>query len=248
MNRFIIVVPFYNVEQWIKTCLSSVKKQTYKNYICVVIDDISTDNSSLVVEKFIKNDDKFVFIKNIEKKYALKNIYDAILGSNPFDEDIIITLDGDDWFADENVLNILNFYYNDENCYMTYGSYNEFPTNNIGKCSKQIPKHVIDNQLYRNYEWSSSHLRTYKYWLWKKINKQDLLDTNGQFYKMTWDLAIMFPMLEMAGHKAKYIKELLYTYNLVNPLNDHKVDNGLQVRLEMEIRGKKKYDLFRKIT
>lgn len=248
MNRFIIVVPFYNVEQWIKTCLSSVKKQTYKKFICVVIDDISTDKSSLIIEKFIQDDDRFIFVKNTEKKYALRNIYDGILNSNPFDEDIIITLDGDDWFADENVLNILNSYYNDENCYMTYGSYKEFPSNIIGKYSRQIPEEVIQNNNYRNYQWCSSHLRSFKYKIWKKINKQDLLDTNGQFYKMTWDLAMMFPMLEMCGNKAKYVKEVLYVYNLNNPINDHKVDSGLQVRLEMEIRGKKKYNLFREIT
>ena len=59
---------------------------------------------------------------------------------------------------------------------------------------------------------------------------------------------MMFPMLEMCGNKAKYVKEVLYVYNLNNPINDHKVDSGLQVRLEMEIRGKKKYNLFREIA
>jgi glycosyltransferase involved in cell wall biosynthesis len=243
MNKFIVVVPFYNVEQWIKTCLSSAKKQTYKNFTCIVIDDISTDNSSLVVEKFIKDDDRFIFVKNTEKKYALRNIYDAILSANPSDEDIIVTLDGDDWFASEDVLNILNSYYNDENCYMTYGSYKEFPTNLIGRYAKQIPSNIINTNDYRNHEWCSSHLRSFKYKIWKRIDKQDLVDSSGQFYRMTWDLAIMFPMLEMCGNKAKYVKEILYIYNLNNPINDHKVDNTLQIKLEMEIRRKNKYNL-----
>lgn len=243
MNKFIIVIPFYNVEQWIKTCLSSVKKQTYKNFVCVITDDISTDKSSIIVEKFIKDDDRFIFIKNTEKKYALKNIYDAISIAKPEDEDVIITLDGDDWFASENVLNILNSYYKDENCFMTYGSYKEFPSNMVGKYSKQIPDSIIGSSDYRNYEWCSSHLRSFKYKIWKKVNKEDLIDKNGNFYKMTWDLAIMFPMLEMCGNKAKYVKEILYIYNLSNPINDHKVDNSLQIRIEKEIRGKNKYGL-----
>ena len=58
---------------------------------------------------------------------------------------------------------------------------------------------------------------------------------------MAWDLAFMFPMLEMAGHKSSYIKDIMYVYNVSNPLNDHKVDNALQINLEKEIRGKKPY-------
>ena len=58
---------------------------------------------------------------------------------------------------------------------------------------------------------------------------------------MTWDLAFMFPMLEMSGNKSEYIDKILYVYNLGNPLNDHKVDNTYQRKLEIEIRNKTKY-------
>lgn len=58
---------------------------------------------------------------------------------------------------------------------------------------------------------------------------------------MAWDLAFMFPMLEMSSYKSHYVKDMLYAYNLVNPLNDHKVDNTYQVKLEKEIRSKEKY-------
>jgi hypothetical protein len=58
---------------------------------------------------------------------------------------------------------------------------------------------------------------------------------------MTWDLAFMFPMLEMSGDKSEYIDKILYVYNVGNPLNDHKVDNTYQIILERQIRGKEKY-------
>jgi len=241
--HFKIIIPLYNVEKWIKKCIRSVKLQEYKNFQCILIDDISTDNSKSIIENEIKDDNRFHLIVNNEKGYALKNVFNAINHSNPNDNDIILTLDGDDWLASKNVLDVLVKYYQKDDCLMTYGSYLEYPSGNIGKFSKQIPQIVIENKTYRNHEWCSSHLRTFKYLLWKKIDIKDLLDIDGNFYKMTWDLSFMFPLLEMAGNKAKYVKEILYVYNLENPINDHKVDNGLQVRLEMEIRGKKKYDL-----
>lgn len=240
--HFKIIVPFYNVEKWILNCIRSVKLQDYKNFQCILVDDISTDNTVSIIEKEIANDDRFVLIKNKDKCFALENIYNAIKFSNPKDEDVIVTLDGDDWFASKKTLDILYANYQNFDCWMTYGSYVEYPTKNIGKFSKQIPQFVVDNNSFRKHEWCSSHLRTFKYKLWKKIDKADLLDENNKFYKMAWDLSFMFPMLEMAGDKSKYINDILYVYNLDNPLNDHKTDNRLQISLENKIRNKTSYN------
>ena len=40
-----IIVPVYNVEDYIEECLESLVKQTYKNLEIILIDDGSTDNS-----------------------------------------------------------------------------------------------------------------------------------------------------------------------------------------------------------
>tara|TARA_A100001391_G_scaffold204453_2_gene200228 strand:- start:5284 stop:7224 length:1941 start_codon:yes stop_codon:yes gene_type:complete len=215
--------------------------QKYKNYQCILLNDISTDSTREIIEKEIEGKDNFVLINREEKSFALKNIYDGIEYSNPKQEDIIVTLDGDDWFASADVLTKLNDIYNQKKCWMTYGSYIEYPSKQRGKFARQIPESVIRNNAFRESEWCSSHLRTFKYFLWSKIKKEDFLDTEGNFYRMAWDLAFMFPMLEMSSYKSHYVKDMLYAYNLVNPLNDHKVDNTYQVKLEKEIRSKEKY-------
>jgi glycosyltransferase involved in cell wall biosynthesis len=240
-NHFKIIIPLYNVEKWIKMCLRSIKAQTYKNFECIILDDLSTDGSVEVIRNEIKKDHRFKLVVNTEKAFALKNIYDGINLLNPAPEDIIVTLDGDDWFASKDVLKILNEEYNREGCWLTYGSYIEYPTKNRGKFAKKIPQQVIHSSTFRQHEWCSSHLRTFKYHLWSKIKKEDLLDTKGDFYRMTWDLAFMFPMLEMCGDKSHHIEKILYVYNVGNPLNDHKVDNSYQRQLEAEIRNKQKY-------
>ncbi len=71
---------------------------------------------------------------------------------------------------------------------------------------------------------------------------EDLISPYGAFYCMAWDQAMMFPMLEMSGHRAKFISEVLYIYNAANPLNDCKVDRQLQRSLETVIRMQKRYD------
>jgi len=241
-NHFKIVVPLYNVEKWIKICIRSVKAQSYKNFECILMDDISSDKTAEIIEREIQNDPRFRLIRNTEKAYALKNIYDGITLMAPSDEDVIITLDGDDWLSSPDVLSTLNKRYNETDCWITYGSYAEYPGGMRGKFARQIPLEYITNQQLRVQAWMSSHLRTFKYKLWRQIKKEDLLDTEGNFYRMTWDLAFMFPMLEMAGLKSQYIKDVLYIYNISNPLNDHKIDNQYQVKLENEIRAKAPYE------
>ena len=241
-NHFKIVVPLYNVEKWIKICIRSVKAQSYKNFECILMDDMSSDKTAEIIEREIQNDPRFRLIKNTDKAYALRNIYDGIALMEPSDEDIIITLDGDDWLSSPDVLSTLNKRYNEADCWITYGSYAEYPSGMLGKFARQIPLEYITNQQLRIQAWMSSHMRTFKYKLWRQIKKEDLLDTEGNFYRMTWDLAFMFPMLEMAGLKSQYIKDVLYIYNISNPLNDHKIDNQYQVKLENEIRAKAPYE------
>ena len=241
-NHFKIIVPFYNVEKWIKVCIRSLKAQTHTNFQCVLIDDLSTDSTEEIIKKEISGDERFALVRPETKSYALKNIYEGIAYSKPDAEDIIVTLDGDDWLAGPDVLKILNDRYNETDCWITYGSYAEYPSGTRGKFARQIPPEFITTASLRKQPWMSSHMRTFKYALWTNIKKRDLLDSEGNFYRMAWDLAFMFPMLEMAGLKSQYIEDILYIYNVSNPLNDHKVDNTYQRELEHQIRSKAPYN------
>jgi len=241
MSQIKIIVPFYNVEKWIKKCVKSIILQNVQDYECYFIDDMSTDKTVNIIEEMTEKDSRFKVIKNTEKKYALQNIYEAIRNSGNDPEDIIVTLDGDDFFATKNVLTKLTQVYNDYKCLMTYGSYIEYPSMQKGTFCRQIPESIIKNNHYRESSWLSSHLRTFKRTLWNEIDVSDLKDDNGKFYRMTWDMAFMFPMLEMAGPLAIHIPDILYVYNRENPINDDKVNHRLQIDTEQTIRNKKKY-------
>ena len=49
---FKIIVPNYNNEQWLDKCLSSILRQSFKDYKVVVIDDMSTDSSVDIIKKY----------------------------------------------------------------------------------------------------------------------------------------------------------------------------------------------------
>jgi glycosyltransferase involved in cell wall biosynthesis len=250
-THFKIIVPFYNAEQWIKRCIKSIQEQNYDNFQCVIVDDCSTDSSHQVVIEAIGDDDRFTFVSNDKNVGALENIVNAIKLSQPGDEDVIVTLDGDDWFSHNMTLSLVNSYYTDNKCWLTYGSYYEYPSMQAGKFSRnEVSKSTILKKSFRNEEWQTSALRTFKYFLWKEIKDEDLRNTQGNYYEAAWDLAFMFPMLEMSGDKIQHIKELVYVYNLGTDINDHKVPEKRRKQLayESEIRNKKKYNTYRTST
>jgi len=238
--KFKFVVPFFNCEKWVKKCINSIQSQKYKNFECLLIDDMSTDSSADIVKKEIADDPRFNLIQNREKKYALANIVNAIEEFNCDDDDVIILLDGDDWLASSLTLNKLCESY--DNCLMTYGSYVFNPSGVRGPEPSPYSDEVIKTNSFRKDKWRASHLRTFKYKLWKHLNHDDLKDESGKYYKMTYDQAIMLPLLEMAGDRSTYIPEILHVYNKDNPLNIDKNKAQEQYELAQKIRSKKSYN------
>lgn len=51
-----VIVPVYNGEKHIERCIKSIQEQTYKNLEIIIINDGSTDNTKVIVEKLAKKD------------------------------------------------------------------------------------------------------------------------------------------------------------------------------------------------
>ena len=240
--KFHFIVPGYNVSDWITKCITSIQKQDYKNYSVTYVDDVSTDNSANIFKQLAGNHDNFNIIINNDKNYALKNISNAIQTLNSESDDVIIVLDADDWLSSPQVLDYLNWFYQHNDCWMTYGSYMYYPFGDPGLEPSSYPKEVVEDNTYREDKWRATHLRTFKKKLWDKIDQQDFIDDDGEYYKMAYDQAMMLPMLEMAGEKAMYTPEILHVYNRANALNVDKLRQKEQHKTMLRIRKQKKYE------
>jgi len=235
---FNIIVPVFNSERFLEKCLNSIIKQSYKDFRVQVVDDCSTDSSYEVASDICANYDNFHLRKNSRRLGALNNINQMLsINIKEPSRTIDILLDGDDYLYSGDVLNILYEKYLNTNCLITYGSH----LSSNGVQGKKYPRLIREFNLYRKYFWYASHLKTFRHDLWLSINHKDLLDKNGKYFSVASDLAIMFPMLEMAGNRQEFIEDLLYVYNDQNPISDHKIRRKEQILAAKEIRDKRRY-------
>lgn len=237
-NRFVFIIPFRNVKDYITQCSNTIIGQNYKNWIAVFCDDESNDGTT----DYITKDKRFTIKRNEKRITALPNIHYGIVDSNLNDEDIICLLDGDDFLIRPDVLDILNRLYQD-NTLLTYGQY-IWPNGQPGHC---IPYTEETFAKLRSGGYWASHMRTFKYKLYKEMMNQDpelscYKDKNGDFYTITYDVAIMTPLMEIAGfNKIKFNPEPVYYYR-IHQQNDHFVDPNLQKSVADEIFAKSKFN------
>jgi len=224
---FCIVVIGGPAEPYVSRCLSSINSQTIKDWRCCVVLDPVGDGTFEKASTYAS--DRIEVLLNSEKKYALPNIIRSIEMLDPQDDDVIVTVDADDWLYSYDNSNpwtsleiVKSYYDSNPNLLLTHGSWYSYPdpsanTNNAAYTRAEFGGNI------RKIPWRASHLRTFKYKVWKHLNHEDLKDENGDFFMSAWDLAFMWPLLEMSGFdRIKFIPEHLYTYNQETPFNDAK--------------------------
>lgn len=91
-----VIIPVYNVEDYLYVCLNSILKQSYENFEVICIDDASTDSSLEILEYFAKKDSRVKILKNDSNRgpgFSRNRGLDVAEGK------YISFLDADDWFS-----------------------------------------------------------------------------------------------------------------------------------------------------
>lgn len=90
-----IIIPVYNVENYLKKCIDSILNQTYKYLDVILVDDGSTDKSGEICDEYSQMDDRITVIhKGNAGVSAARNDGIALAKG-----DYICFVDSDDWLA-----------------------------------------------------------------------------------------------------------------------------------------------------
>ena len=102
--RFSVIVPAYNVQDYIVSCIDSILKQSFRDYEIILVNDGSTDATFEHCQELCK---KNTCIKLVNKENgglsSARNV-----GINQAEGDYLLFLDGDDFWRDDDFLENLN--------------------------------------------------------------------------------------------------------------------------------------------
>lgn len=108
MVSLTVFTPTYNREDLLQRCFESLKRQTNKNFIWLIIDDGSTDNTREVVERWQREPLEFSLRYIYKENGGLHTAYNEAIAN--IDTELCVCIDSDDFMPDDAVEKILTFW------------------------------------------------------------------------------------------------------------------------------------------
>jgi glycosyltransferase involved in cell wall biosynthesis len=106
---FSIIIPTYNRCELVQKTIETIMSQDFNAWECIIINDGSTDNTAEIIPEFIRNDQRFIFVNQVNSERAISRNNGAKLALGKY----FIFLDSDDQFESNHLTQLHNFIVSD---------------------------------------------------------------------------------------------------------------------------------------
>ena len=186
-----IVIPAYNVEQYLKRCIESILNQTYDNLEIILIDDGSPDNCGIIMEQYAKKDKRIgVYHKKNGGLSDARNF-----GIHRVTGEYITFIDSDDWVSPYYISNLYKAIKKDDS---------DISASWFTEIYKENSKEVKGEEYLKNYKCLSRKTAL------EKMLYQDGIETSawGKLYKMDIFQDLRYPV-------GKLYEDIPVTYEIL---------------------------------
>lgn len=207
MNELVsVIVPIYNIEDYLPRCLLCIEKQTYRNLDIILVDDGSTDSSGKICDEYAKRDTRArVIHKQNGGLWTARNTgQDAALGN------YLWFPDGDDYFHYDIINQMLLAINKDGNEYdvalVGVSITNSFDGDVVSKLDDSKYRELTQEELITNL----FSLHFFDGFMWNKLYRRNLIQnlrTNDYQRSQDWDFSFR---VYLRTHKAIAMKNELY--------------------------------------
>ncbi len=242
MPKVTIVLPYYNVGDYIDKCLNSLLNQTYRDFEVFCVNDGSKDHSDEIVQKYVNQDNRFRrFVKTNGGLSDARNF-----GLKYVDSEYVMFLDSDDYFELKLLEKCVNKMIVD-NCDLAIYDYNQLFIRENRK--ELIREHFDENRIY-NPKVDKELVAYLSNAAWNKIYRTQLFKVNNIEYPTGYryeDLGTTFRYLTYC-ERVGFINQPLANYLIDRPNNisgssDVKIKDIL-IMVKMNVDFYKQHSLF----
>jgi glycosyltransferase EpsH len=124
-----IIVPVFNVELYLARCLDSLIHQTLVDIEIILIDDGSTDNSTIICTKYKNNDNRIVYLRQINQGQSIARNNALKIAKAPY----IMFVDSDDWIELETCKTVYDCIETQNADVVMFSYSREYETNSLKK-------------------------------------------------------------------------------------------------------------------
>lgn len=175
-----IIIPVYNVSEYLEVCLDSIVNQTYRDLQIIIVNDGSTDNSAGIAKDFVDKDDRIRLIHQQNKGLSAARNTGLALAEGDF----VFYLDADDFLV-ENAIEILEATAEKENSDIVQGNfYYDYPEYLLLNQQQKEPVRIYTA---KEALWALLEHKTILNFAWGKLIRRELaqkhLFPEGKFYE-----------------------------------------------------------------
>lgn len=183
-----IIVPVYNVEEWLDRCIQSLVTQTYQNLEIILVDDGSTDASPVICNEWMKKDDRIVVLHQVNSGPSAARNAGIDFAKGKY----VSFVDSDDW-VDSRFIEILHQIMIDSQC--------DLAECGVFETSGESPEssYELTAEINSKSEAMQAHLADTRYTcvVWNKMYRHEIIDF------------IRFP-------DGRLHEDLFWTYRVIN--------------------------------
>lgn len=160
-----VVVPVYNVENYLEECLENLRKQTYRNIEIIMVNDGSTDKSEVICLRYAEQDKRFILISQENKGVSIARNVGIERATGKW----IVFADADDYYYEDGIEKMVDLVCKSNQ--------------KVALCNSDIEgKNVTKTLLLLQDSYESFFLPMRHYALWGYIFALDLMRDNSVWF------------------------------------------------------------------
>lgn len=225
-----IIIPVYNAEKYIKTCLDSLLTQSFNNFEVIIVNDGSKDETFSICNTYKRKDNRINIINQSNAGVSAARLN----GINQAKGEYILSIDSDDWI-EPNMLELLYNTAKSEHSDFVVCDYDKIYQDHIETVQETLAS--WDNITYLKAQMGGGMWGTY----WNKLIKRSLFtDYNIKpIIGITmWDDYVVTNRCAIYAKKISHCPHILYHYNQTNTnslTKQHSEKNYLDIKKVIDI-------------
>lgn len=231
-----IVVPVYNVEEYLERCFNSVISQSFIDWEMIIVDDCSPDNSQQIIQKYQAQDSRVRCIIN-EKNKGLGGARNV--GISHCHGEYILFIDSDDFISDESALEQLCALASENNLDVIDTPYRVIKD---GVEINRLPKKFNDlnDKIYDGVDYMEQ-IQILPIVVWNKLYKRSLLQENNILFKerkyedICFTLEVMYKARRVQNTSSPFYNYIIREGSIMtSKVSRSSIDDAMELCFDLE--------------